>query len=147
MKKALLSLLILTGLTAFAHSAQDRYGSVRNEIPRSSYTSTADIGVTIASNVPTVGAPMVLRSIVCSGVNATTVTVADATFYTPATSTKAVYIYIPSNPTSILGSPGNQIYYDTYMSSGIKYTKDGGNAPCHITWDFITEPRFPVYRP
>lgn len=147
MKKLLLSLVILTG-TSWAYGASDRFGSPRQEVTRTSFTASADIGVVIASNPTGGGAPMVLRSISCSGVNATTVTVSDSMIYNTNTSTKAVFSYVPTNPGAHLGSYPSQVFYSIFMSSAIKYTKDGGSAPCNISWDFLTEPRFNVpYRP
>lgn len=142
MKKVILSLLILLG--AGSAYAKDRFGNERSEIPRSSWTASAEIGVTIASNPTGGGSPMVLRSISCSGVVATTITVVDANVYTINTTTRIMFSYVPTQPTAGLGAYPSQIFYDQFFSSGITYTKTGTPAPCNISWDFLVEPRFNV---
>lgn len=138
MKNVIYALAIVSvGLfTSIANAGQDRYGSMRPEIPRSSFTNSSDPGVVIASNPTNSGGFFVVRYAYCSGVNASTITFYDTQTFTVNASTKDVLVHQPASPTALLGSPASDIHFNTLYSSGIAYIKTG-SAPCGIKWDYL----------
>lgn len=135
MKKYLLAGLILFSWS-LSHAGQDRFGSMRGEIPRSSFTYSADPGVVVASNPTNSGGFFVVRYAYCSGVNASTITFYDTQTFTVNATTKDVLSHQPTSPTSFNGATETSIHFNTLYSSGIAYIKTGA-APCGIKWDYL----------
>lgn len=154
MGKILFALSFVLAAAGLVHAAaEDRFGNQRNEVPRSSYTESADNNVMIASaptmaqvfvaSAPTSGA-LYLRRAIFSGVNATTVTFYDTQNFTVNTTTRTKLVYVPTN--SAGGVTGiTSIDMDMYFSSGIVYNKEqGGIAPFTMLFDFTTTPRYRI---
>lgn len=129
-------------VASLANAVQDRFGSERYEVPRTSFTDTQDFNVRIASitepridfasMTPTSGGSLVVRSIVISGIVPSTITFYDDTQFNSASSTRARVHYY--------GSPISapvEIDLDLFMSSGIIYNKVG-TAPMLIKWDWLS---------
>lgn len=139
MKKLLIAFGLLLACKV-VHAGQDRFGSTRQEVPRSSFTASEDPGVVIASH-PTGGSlgPFILRTVYCSGVVASTITFYDTQKFTANPSTRDVFAYNPVTPLAILGTSPSQVDFSSYYSSGISYIKIG-LAPCGIRWDYLVDP-------
>lgn len=142
--KAKLLILSFLFLTARAWAESDRFGNWRQEVPRSSYTETADKDVFIATvtelntlfatMTPTAGGDLVLRSVIFSGLVASTIAFYDDSQFNQFTTTRTKLIYTPQAGSG--GAPV-QIFTDVYFSSGILYNKIG-LAPVQINWDWLT---------
>lgn len=139
MKSKLFALIGILFLAGPVFAGQDRFGNSRYEIPRTSFTLSSDRNVIIASAGVTqwesgYGAIMI-RSIDCSGVNPSTITVFNSIVFDGASSTAAIYQYNPSNGKT------DGFYGSVFISSALSYDKLG-TAPCMIGWDYTTIPKF-----
>ena len=146
MRKLIVFLTAILG-AGYLHAGQDRFGSMRPETPRSSWTASLDPGVIIATNPTGGGQGFFLRSIYCSGVNPSTVTFFNAQNFGVALSTRDQVSYVP--PASGVSAPF-QIRFDAFYSSGIAYIKNQVAAvpvPCVIDWDYVADPGNVPYRP
>lgn len=135
MKNKILAFAAVLFLTASAHAVSDRFGSERTEIPRSSFTDSADLNVVVASisAVDNWKGSFVIRRVSFSGYVGSTVAFYDDTQFTANTSTRAkVFYFPPSND----GRP-TTTQLDIYCSSGIMYNKQG-TAPMNMNWDYVT---------
>ena len=105
---------ILVGIilsATFSYAGQDRFGSMRKEVLRSSFTNSVDPGVNIASNtVPgwdvlkgssTGYLGFILRYVNCSGVNPSTITFFDTIIF------NSVVFPIPFFPIKPICSPAS----------------------------------------
>ena len=118
-------------------ATNDRFGNNKNEIPRSSFTSSADRNVLIASAPVTFGqsGAIVLRYVYCTGVVSSTITIFNSMVFDGASSTKTSVIYAPT------GFSSQPLWGSVYISSALSYDKVG-TAPCTIGWDYTTLPLF-----
>ena len=144
--KTLKLLLGFLFLTATGHAAADRFGNQRSEIPRSSFTNTADLNVVIASVTSSGDGSLVIRSVTFSGVNSDTVTFYDANIMTANISTKTSLSYVPVTGGNFGGSYPTVVPIDVWCSSAIMYTKVG-TTPVQIKWDWLTKPAEAPNRP
>jgi hypothetical protein len=139
--KTLLTGLFVVLSSSFLHAGTDRFGNVRSEIPRSSFTATANANVQIASAGVTQWESgyggIVLRYIECSGVDSSTITVFNSMVFDGQSSTATVYRYTPTAN----GGFSSPYYGSVYISSALSYDKKG-LAPCTIGWDYTTMPKF-----
>lgn len=139
--KILLSICFLLP-TALHAAGADRFGNQSLEIPRSSWTTGNESNVLIAtagvamSSVTSFGQEpgmIVLRSIVCSGSVASTVTVFNSMVFNGQSSTASYFSFVP-------GQTDSAQYASVLISSALSYQKIG-LAPCLIQWDYTTAPK------
>ena len=127
-------------VSSFVYGAtSDRFGNLRLEVPRSSYTETTDRDVLIATVTPQNTGAIYLRSVTFSGVTPSTISFYDTVTFQSDTSTRAKIVYPGVVGTSAV-SPGTY-WINQYYSSGTMYNKQG-TAPCIINWDYSTPPRY-----
>lgn len=141
--KVKLLILSFLFLTAKAWCGADRFGNWRQEVPRSSYTETADRDVFIATvteldtrfatMTPTGGGDLIIRSVIFSGVLPSTISFYDDSQFNQFTTTRTKVAY---NPLNGQGGP-LQVWLDVFMSSGIGYSKNG-LGPVQINWDWLS---------
>jgi len=117
-------------LTAFLASAEaycgsDRFGNVRNEVPRTSFTQTTDRYQNIVIVTTRTGLAF-LKSVTCSGFASSTVTFYDTANFLVTTATRAKIIHLEGELTDWSGGIA--------FSSAIMYSKEG-LAPCFFGWD------------
>jgi hypothetical protein len=131
-----LGILFLGG---YVHAGTDRFGNVRAEVPRSSFTIGNESNVILASGSITTGegGGVILRYIECFGANPSTITVYNSMVFDGNSSTATKYSYLPNNAQgSVKG-----FYGSVFISSVASYQKEG-IAPCTIGWDYTTIPKW-----
>ncbi len=134
-------------LSASVHAASDRFGNERMEVPRSSYTDSEDLNLVISS-IPSNGVgSLVLRSVIFSGVDPTTITFYNANLFKASISTAMMLEYTPNfGASSGSGGIPVKVDLDMYISSAIMYRKIGGSAPVLIKYDWLANPSLPDRR-
>lgn len=139
MKSKLLAVLLLF-LAAPVFAADDRFGSERMEVSRTSWTNTADTNVLIAS-APVLysgyGGELVLKRVTCSGAAGEDIFFYDTVSNIIDISTRTRHVHTNG------GTAFTTADYGVLFSSGLMYRKTGGN-PCTIHWDYTTPPRHRV---
>lgn len=119
------------------HAASDRFGNERYEVPRTSFTESADNNVVISSvSAPDFAGSFVLRSVIFSGLVSSTMTFYDDTEFNSGSVVRTKYIYVPGLGTTSDGKPVT-VQADVFFSSGIVYKKEG-TAPVQINWDYLS---------
>lgn len=142
MKAKLLAIALLL-VPAIAFADDDRFGSERAEVSRTSYTQSADLNVLIASapvqTYPAIGGEIYLKGVDCFGVAPSTIAFYDATRFDNTVSTRTKFIHIGALAPSGRAQGHTHMPYSMLFSSGLVYTKIG-IAPCTITFDFTLTP-------
>jgi len=136
MMNKLIALFVLL-LAAPVFADDDRFGSERFEVPRTSYTHSVDALVLIASAPAvqpgnTIGGEIYLKHVSCTGNGADDIHFYDTVTFQADTTIRARVIHQATLVTSVP--------YSILFSSGLMYDKSGG-APCVIQWDYTTPPR------
>lgn len=131
----LVALFVLTLSATSVRADDDRFGSERFEVPRTSFTDSADFNVLIASApalYENTGGEIYLKAVNCTGATAGIITFYDTVTWELTTSTRTRIEHIANNVTSIP--------YGILFSSGLMYNKTAA-TPCVISWDFSTPPK------
>ena len=138
MKRLVIIFVMFLGLYSYASAGRDRYGNEMREIARTSYTETTDVNVVIAS------APCKITEIIFSGVNASTISLYDARFFTVNVTTKQKVAYVP-----MIGTQPSQtiapVPLDVHFSSALMYNRQGV-GPLIIKWEYIGSGFWPDQR-
>ena len=148
MKNKLLATVSFLALFCGVVSA-DEYS--RLGVPRSSFTSTADSNVLIASAGATQWESgyggIVLRYVACSGVANSTITVFNSMVFDGNSSTVTKFAYVPRlDPSLNAYETSAEHYTPIRVSSALSYYKQG-LAPCVIGWDYTIIPKYGGVQP
>ena len=121
-----ISILVLAVFlaSAKAYCGSDRFGNVRGEIPRTSFTETTDKYQRLVT-VSTGTGWAFLKSVTCSGVASSTVSFYDTVNFLVTTTTRTKIVHLGTGLTD--WSRG------VAFSSGIMYSKEG-QAPCSFEY-------------
>src|SRR3990167_2805271 len=124
MKRFILGLVFWGALVSASYAAQDRFGSARHEIPRSSITASNDSYILI-----TTGA-CVLRDVIVTSATAG----GNIQFWNFTSS--ALGTAGNERLPILTDTSGNKGPFDMYFSSGIAYRKNGTSVIV-IKWDYV----------
>ena len=123
MKSATFLFLIL-GLVGSAHAMQDRFGSMREDVARSSVLASADSGVTAY-----ISSPVIYYGVEVSSPSPNSwITILSTGTPVPSSSTEAWVNTSVSAPNYVK---------PVRLPNGLSYNKSGGSA-VRILWDFLT---------
>ena len=126
--------------------AGDRWGNPRGEITRSSYTeSNNDVNVLVSSaskywqDTLSLGGDIIVRSVILSGVNPSTITFYDTISFTNATTTESK-VFFPG----IANNVPVEVPVNLHISSGFMYSKTEGTPSRGVQaifkWDYLIPP-------